>query len=335
MDNGANAKIDLSQLYRNARTLDGDAFAGVLFGWLRSAISFDLGAVITSYPDRPGYMDARFSGYADPSAALASWEKVAHLDIISPQALRSPLKAHRQDIDAPEIDGPTFAPLRDHLRRFGILYSAAIAAIDPSGANATVVLLSRSAEGSRFGDSDLVVLEAMAPHAAESLSVNRELVLLRNVDVGAGALPMAIADRNGRLVQTTPAFMSLLRGHRPPPQTSVIDPACLAAMMRGETWPVPESRYRVHGIRDGAGWLLRIKPESRLDFLSAREREVVSRYAGGATRKTIARHLRMAPSTVKNHLTNGCRKLGVNCREALVALVRLDAAGGAVKSSLS
>lgn len=60
MVSGAVGNFNLTQLYRSARTLSGDAFADALFGWLRSTTAFDLGAVITSFPDRPGYMDARF-----------------------------------------------------------------------------------------------------------------------------------------------------------------------------------------------------------------------------------------------------------------------------------
>jgi DNA-binding NarL/FixJ family response regulator len=56
--------------------------------------------------------------------------------------------------------------------------------------------------------------------------------------------------------------------------------------------------------------------------LSAREQEVVVLAAKGLANKQIARQLDVSEGTVKLHLHNIYRKLGINGRFALAALVR-------------
>nr|WP_241827137.1 LuxR C-terminal-related transcriptional regulator [Streptomyces graminilatus] len=50
------------------------------------------------------------------------------------------------------------------------------------------------------------------------------------------------------------------------------------------------------------------------DLLTSRERQVLSLLAGGPSNRVIARKLGIAERTVKAHLTNLMRKLGVESR---------------------
>lgn len=62
-----------------------------------------------------------------------------------------------------------------------------------------------------------------------------------------------------------------------------------------------------------------------MDRLSARERSVPLSYAIGFSRKVIAKQLNMAASTVKNHLSNSYRKLGIQGRAELLSIVKRGA----------
>jgi DNA-binding CsgD family transcriptional regulator len=55
--------------------------------------------------------------------------------------------------------------------------------------------------------------------------------------------------------------------------------------------------------------------------LSPTQREVCVLLAAGASQGDLARHLRIKPSTVKDHVSKVYEKLGVNCREDLAALL--------------
>lgn len=59
--------------------------------------------------------------------------------------------------------------------------------------------------------------------------------------------------------------------------------------------------------------------------ISPREREVIEQLLSGKSNKEIQEALFISPSTVKNHLTNIYRKLGVDSRTRLVAMLRTRA----------
>ena len=63
--------------------------------------------------------------------------------------------------------------------------------------------------------------------------------------------------------------------------------------------------------------------------LTDREAEIVAQVATGASNAEVARHLHVAPGTVKRHLENVYRKLGIHGRGQLIAFVveTLGAAG--------
>jgi LuxR family maltose regulon positive regulatory protein len=75
---------------------------------------------------------------------------------------------------------------------------------------------------------------------------------------------------------------------------------------QGETWP----------LRLAAG----VPP--LLDPLTERELEVLRLLAGGATNAAIAAALVVSVGTVKKHVFNVCRKLGVQNRTQAVARAR-------------
>jgi DNA-binding CsgD family transcriptional regulator len=62
-------------------------------------------------------------------------------------------------------------------------------------------------------------------------------------------------------------------------------------------------------------------PPSVLDALTAAERQVAERVAHGLTSRKIAEELFVSPRTVDAHLTHIYRKLDINTRARLAALV--------------
>ena len=311
---------ELADLYRRARGLPTSEFAAVAFRWLSSHLSFDAATLATSFVDRPAYVDAHFHGIADPATALASWSQVQHLDELSPLLLANPLSAQRQDIDDPRISGERYEPLRSHLARFEFIYSLCIAVPIDEMRGMSVLILVRKGTGTRFKDAEGDLLEQLAPHVAEAAAINRDMGLLRSPQVGVGKLPLALIDADGALVQTTAEFSRLFH-QGAAPQTTQLDPACLAAIRRGDSWPLPDGRHVLHGDPEAPGWLLRIQRGSRLDCLSARERSIAGRFADGASHKQIAQELRLAPATVRNHLQKIYAKLGVKHRVELIAAI--------------
>jgi len=67
---------------------------------------------------------------------------------------------------------------------------------------------------------------------------------------------------------------------------------------------------------------LSLRDVPRLAELSERQVEILARLMRGQRVPAIARHMYLAPSTVRNHLSNVFRKLGVHSQTELIDLVR-------------
>ena len=65
-----------------------------------------------------------------------------------------------------------------------------------------------------------------------------------------------------------------------------------------------------------------VPPQTTVEALSAREREVLQLIANGATNEEIARRLVVSPNTVKSHVKNIYGKLDAGNRTQAVARAR-------------
>ena len=64
------------------------------------------------------------------------------------------------------------------------------------------------------------------------------------------------------------------------------------------------------------------RPDSLLEPLTGREREVLRLLLEGASNREIARHLVLSVNTVKRHVYNLCGKLGVQSRTQAIIRAR-------------
>ncbi|NOU33121.1 MAG: helix-turn-helix transcriptional regulator [Polyangiaceae bacterium] len=312
---------DVLALYRAARSASAGELAERSFAWIHACVPFERGVMVTTR-QKAAWIDARFSGVPDPRALMTSYESVRHLDVLSARMLSQPMCAVRQDRDAPELAGKSMAPLRDHLKRFGCRFSACVAIPSAEGEMSTVMMLIRGERGNRFEPHELRSLEAMAPHAVEAAAINRSSVLTRAAGRAADALPVALADAEGRLLMTTPSFVRLFWPKEP--AVDVYLPAtALKSLHKGRAWPLPQGGHSLHAQPDddGSGWLLSLRPSGAVDGLTRRERQIAELFAGGSSYKAVAAQLDLSPVTVRSHLQNLYAKLAVTSREELAALL--------------
>jgi DNA-binding NarL/FixJ family response regulator len=95
----------------------------------------------------------------------------------------------------------------------------------------------------------------------------------------------------------------------------------IQGVLRGETWIPPLLLTRVlaeltSGQRNATG------PDQKLATLTRREKEILEFLMRGLKTDDIARRLRMSKSTLRTHVRNILRKLGVHSTLAAVALAR-------------
>lgn len=305
-------------LYRSALRGDTQRFARAAFDWLRAQVRFDAGMLVTTFADRPGFLDAHFDGFDDVPALMASWRDVAHLDILAPAMLAEPGVARRHDMADPRLAGPRFKPLREHLERFACRRSLCIAQQVPDSPLLTVIILVRRAPDDAGTPAELARLEAIAPAVAESYAGCRSMALARRGPGGMTELCIASVDRHGAYVQTTPAFAQALWAGAPP-QDVHLDKEAFRVLKAGKPWAVPGSSLMLHAQPDDDGWLLRLRRRQPADDLTERERQIARRFALGESCPAIARALSLSPATVRNHMSKVYAKLQVSHRAGLIA----------------
>jgi DNA-binding CsgD family transcriptional regulator len=305
-------------LYRASVQGDTAAFAQAAFEWLHEAIGFDAGMLVTTFADRPAFLDAHFTGFNDVGALMRSWAQVSHLDVLTPRLLAEPGIARHQCMDDPLFAGPESAPLRAHLDRFGVRRTLCIALRQGELPQLTVILLARHDLARHGSDAELARLTAVGPLVSEAYAACRALALLRSTASDGQALEVARIDARGRFEQTTPAFAHALWAGAAP-QDVHLDAEALKALKLGRVWRVPGRELGLHAVPDGEGWLLRLRRSQPADALSARERQIARRYASGESHQQIASALHLAPATVRNHLSKVYLKLAVHHRAGLIA----------------
>lgn len=305
--------------YRDAQSGSLDLLYEKIFDWLTLLFQCDAIASITSFRDRPTYQDAHFRGYPDIAEVLESWKNVHHLDEISPRLLINPDKAQFQNYDSPELEDVRFAPLREHLNRFSIRYTLALAHASVQGDSMTVFLMTRRYAGERYSEAERDEFETIAPHLAEAISICRQFRLILHPDGEFGRLAVAIADQNGWITESTTAFNRLFQNPGNEPIQAQLPSSSLISFTNGMPWAMPDGKNIMEGVNTEGVWWLRIRPASPLDCLPARERTVMENYIQGKSRKEIGKMLGIAPSTVKNHLSKAFSRLGVGNRAELLS----------------
>ena len=311
---------DVLQLFRSAREARGEAFSDACFDWLRRYVRFDIMALAWAPKDKPSFGQALTRGI-DARAVFESYAKVAHLDALTPRMLACPGSVCPLDCDAPELAGEQHRPLREHLERFQIRHGAGVSLVSPNDGTVFWVQLFRSAPGEHMTEAELTALGALAPYLADAISVHHMGNWRTSPELGLNELPVALVDDTGCFKQLTPAFAQAYFQEREFPQGYlVLGAERLRAIQRGESCSLPNKQV-VYGVRDERGWLLRVRPRSRADQLTARERQVAYAYAEGSSYTEIADMLDIAPATVRRHLTNLYDKLAISHRVELIAVL--------------
>ena len=305
------------EVYRAAQRQRADVFARTAFEWLSHRLPCERAVIVTSLRGAT-WVDAHFHGIADPRALMESHDRVRHLDPLAVRMLTNPNRAFRHGYDDPALDGPERAPMREHLRNHDGRWVLGIAVPNDQDETLSVLMVIRGWKSEAdFDDDELAFFQAVAPHIVEAFAVNRTTFL----GLPAQAPPVASIDADGRFIGTTPAFVRSFWPNEPP-GTAYLPADVLKRLRRGLPWPLPDGHHTLHAYEEeSGGFLLRLRSPSPADSLSARERQIASMFARGASYKAIATDLSLSPATVRNHLQNLYAKLGVTQRDELSALL--------------
>ncbi|MCC7217781.1 MAG: helix-turn-helix transcriptional regulator [Burkholderiales bacterium] len=312
----------LLALYRASRELPLEEFQSAAISLIQPWLRFDF-AQWGSSPIAPTAVTKRLvHQFNEGPEAITAYEEIKHQDTVAEIAwkTRSGVLSYSPDEMFASRDK---AGVREYTRRFRHHNNLLWYDVDHARAFVRWASLYRASPSRRYLDGDADLARFLVPHLFEALTINR-LTSLEHVRDGGlrRHYHLAIADRDGGLVHAEAGFMALLREEFGSLATACLPDPCRAAI-------VDRGRYVgralvVLVVRPCELLFLKARPVCPADGLSRREREVAEQLAAGATYKTLARALNMAPATARNHMDAIRRKLGIHKAAELRA--HLDAA---------
>jgi DNA-binding CsgD family transcriptional regulator len=209
---------------------------------------------------------------------------------------------------------------RKFTRKYGVEWILCTAQVEPVSSLNAFISLWRSDTQKPFTEAERRCKQVLMPHLIESMRIN----CLWNFH--AAAMPttyrrthaMALCDRAGILHECSRAFTALIRSEWPQWQGAKLPSALVSSLSRGR-YAGKHIDVSVSPVNDQ--WLLRADSLGLTDRLGRREREVAAMYARGMSYREIAQSMGLAPTTVRNQLRTGFKKLGVNSKVELARLL--------------
>ena len=212
-------------------------------------------------------------------------------------------------------------------KRYRIEWSLGTLQVDPASSLSEFLTLWRHDPKTPFSEAERQTKELLMPHLVEAFRAVRLRHFLGSKDTRQKA--WALADDQGFIRELSPAFAQALRTHWPAWHGSLLPDALARCVVEGRTYKAKALTVVVRQSENLR--FLEIKARSPLDRLTAREGEIVTRYAHGETYSAISVALALSPTTVRNHISNCFKKLGVKNKAELANLLaskrRADPAG--------
>ena len=206
---------------------------------------------------------------------------------------------------------------RDIGKRYHVEWSLGTLQIDPVSSLSEFLTLWRHDPKKPFSEAERQTKELLMPHLVEAFRVVRLRHFLGGRDTRLKA--WALADEQGFIRELSPAFAAALRDHWPEWRGSRLPDALARCVVEGGVF---KTKTLVIEIRQSDNLrFLEVKASSPLDKLTARECEVVVRYANGETYSAISAALALSPTTVRNHISRCFKKLDVKNKAELANLL--------------
>jgi DNA-binding CsgD family transcriptional regulator len=192
-------------------------------------------------------------------------------------------------------------------------------------ATRTRVFIFTRDRGHDFDERDRLVLELLQPHLADRAEVvamaARGAAALAAVEETGGveAGNVVLCSASGVIEFASPSARALL--HR---YLGLENGRVAEAVLRRRDIRLTQADRRLH-MRIASTGALHVlvldERDTRVERLTAREREILDHVALGKDNEAIALELAISPRTVAKHLEHAYRKLGVPNRTAAVALL--------------
>jgi len=295
-------------------------FEGAFFSILHEHLAFDAGWTgrATYASDWPVLQYSYL--HRLPHSFFSEWQTVRDLDPLANLTLGAFGKAAVISIVQPDIPGP----FRDWGVKYGLAQLMCVCALDRRNGLTTFLSLYRNALTQPFTSCDMEIVENLIPHLATAIDVNRSchIARMREEATSCGA----ICDIFGTLHYADKAFRHMAATEWPDWDGKQLPGVFAEHLLRHARELYVGAHISVRISTVAGLFHLEAASRSALDVLSAREIVVLRLYGEGLTYKEVARRMSISPTTVRHHLRNAYKKLGV-CNKAQI--LRILNSGGA------
>ena len=214
-------------------------------------------------------------------------------------------------------------------KRYHIEWSLGTLLVDPATSPSEFLTVWRHDPQQPFTEAERQAKQLLMPHLAEAFRAVRLQHFLKDTELRLKA--WALADDQGFIREMSPAFGASLRAHWPNWYGSLLPDALAQCVVEGRAYTSKTRGALAVEVRPSDDLpFLEIKTKGPLDRLTAREGEIMARYANGETYLVIASALALSPTTVRNHIAHCFKKLDVKNKAELANLLgnsrRADAA---------
>jgi DNA-binding CsgD family transcriptional regulator len=300
----------LLALYGAAREMPIDVFQDGALAIVRKQVAFTSAQWGSGSQNTEWISKRHVHLYNERPDAAALYENVKEQDVAVKLAWQRRKGLFSYDISE-MMGGRACAGIREYANR--VEHRSVLLAFDIDVENAFTkwISLYRANDRDRFTSAECRLATLLSPHLWEALAINRltQLEHISGKDVER-RFELAICDREGHLVHAERGFVQLMREEFGMGLGASLPEACMRSLL-------VDGRYRgrvaVVSVAQRADVLfVKARTLRNVDRLSSRERQIAGEVVLGRSHKAIARQLRVAPATVRNHIQAIHAKLGVH-----------------------
>ncbi len=202
-------------------------------------------------------------------------------------------------------------------KRYRVEWSLGTLLVDKASSLTEFLTLWRHDPKKPFSEAERKTKELLMPHLAEAFRAVRLRHFLKEKE--APGKTWALADDQGFLREASPAFLARMQSQWPGWHGNRLPEPLAGCVIAGS--PYRSKTFAVDLKQSDNLRFLEVKEKSALDKLSAREHEIVTRYALGETYQAIALAVKLSPATVRNHISRCFKKLNVNNKAEMANFV--------------
>lgn len=301
----------LLTLYFHSQNSRVHQFQDLVLDKLKALVPFD-SAMWGTATVRPKGLDIHtFHLHKSAEGMVEAYEKVKHLDAVPAELARrerTTMVFNAQTM----LAGKKLLPLREFSREFGHENMLISSQYDEQTQLVQWIALLRRDPEKTFPPGEMEMLEQMAPHLMQALALNRLTHVERLLaDRARTHWYAAVVDDRGVIHHAEAGFIELVGAEWPFPHEHQLSPA-LVKKLRASTAPLMGKGAVVEVTAEDGVLFLRARKRQPIDSLSSGELLVAQLLASGLTQKQIALKLKRSSETVRSHVRNIFKKLGIS-----------------------